>query len=112
MLWLAQKKCYKIHAECRGMVAAVKTLREWSYGGIAVLIHNLTTRWGWVVSFMPWLLYLQRKSPWYSLNRSLNGPQWWYWCFESRKISYNLLRMNQFASVVQLKPSPNPGCRK
>jgi len=28
----------------------------------------------WRYSFMPWLLYPQGKSPWYPLNRRLDGP--------------------------------------
>jgi hypothetical protein len=28
-----------------------------------------------VVSFTPWPLYPQGKSPWYPLNRRLGGPQ-------------------------------------
>jgi hypothetical protein len=38
---------------------------------------DLGTRWKWVVSFMPWLLYPQRQSPWYPLDRRLGGPQSW-----------------------------------
>jgi len=29
----------------------------WVSGGIAPHILNLSTRWSWVVSFTPWLLY-------------------------------------------------------
>jgi hypothetical protein len=28
-----------------------------------------------MVSFTPWLLYPQRKSPWYPSDRKLGGPQ-------------------------------------
>jgi hypothetical protein len=35
----------------------------------------LSTRWRWMVSFMPRPLYSQGKSPWYSLDRRLYGPQ-------------------------------------
>jgi hypothetical protein len=31
--------------------------------GISVFIHNLNTRWGWLVSAMPQLLYLQERAP-------------------------------------------------
>jgi len=48
----------------------MKTLREWRYSSTH---FNLGTIWRWVVSLMPWLLYPQRKRPWYSLNRG--GPQ-------------------------------------
>jgi hypothetical protein len=43
--------------------------------GTAPRILNLGTRWRWVVSFTPWPLYPQRKSPWYPLNRRLGGTQ-------------------------------------
>jgi hypothetical protein len=38
-------------------------------------ILNLSIRLRWVVSFMPWPLYPWGKSPLYSLNRRLGGPQ-------------------------------------
>jgi hypothetical protein len=44
-------------------------------GGITPLILDLGTRWRWVVSFTPCLLYPQGKSPWYPLGRRLGGPQ-------------------------------------
>jgi hypothetical protein len=47
----------------------------WRSGGIAPHILDLGTRWGWVVSFKPQLLYPQGKSPWYPLDRRLGGPQ-------------------------------------
>jgi hypothetical protein len=36
---------------------------------------DLSTRWRWVVSLTPRPLYLQEKSPRYSLDRRLGGPQ-------------------------------------
>jgi hypothetical protein len=42
---------------------------------IAPYTLNLGTRWRWVVSFTHWLLYPQRKSPWYPLDRRLGEPQ-------------------------------------
>jgi hypothetical protein len=33
------------------------------------------TRWRWVVRFTPRPLYPQGKSPWYTLDRRLSGPQ-------------------------------------
>jgi hypothetical protein len=36
---------------------------------------DLDTRWRWVVSFTPWPLYPQWKSPWYPVDRRLDGPQ-------------------------------------
>jgi hypothetical protein len=44
-------------------------------GGIAPHIHDLGTRWRWVVSFTPLPLYPQGNSPWYPLERRLGGPQ-------------------------------------
>jgi hypothetical protein len=38
-------------------------------------MHSLTLALDGVVSFMPWLLYPQGKSPWYPLDRRLGGPQ-------------------------------------
>jgi len=40
----------------------------WENGGIAAYILNLGTKWMSLVSFTPWLLYLQRKRLWYPLN--------------------------------------------
>jgi hypothetical protein len=47
----------------------------WRSGGITPCILDLGTRWRWVVSFTPRPLYLQGKSPWYPLDRKLDGPQ-------------------------------------
>jgi len=44
-------------------------------GGVVSRILNLTTRWRWVVNFMPRQLYSRRMSPWYPLGRRLGGPQ-------------------------------------
>jgi hypothetical protein len=49
----------------------------WENGGIAAYILNLGTKWMSVLSLTPWPLYLQRKRLWYSMNKSLHGPQWW-----------------------------------
>jgi hypothetical protein len=42
---------------------------------IAPCVLHLGTRCRWVISFTPRPLYLQRKSPWYPLDRRLDGPQ-------------------------------------
>jgi hypothetical protein len=47
----------------------------WGSEGIAPLILDLGIRWRWVVSFMPRPLYPQGKSPWYPLDRRLDGTQ-------------------------------------
>jgi hypothetical protein len=36
---------------------------------------DLGTIWRWVVSFTPWPLYPQGKSPWYPLDKRLGGSQ-------------------------------------
>jgi hypothetical protein len=41
---------------------------EWRYRSI---ILDISTRWRWVVSFMPQLLYPRRKNCWYPLYRML-----------------------------------------
>jgi hypothetical protein len=45
----------------------------WGSGGIAPRVFNLGTRLRWVVSFMPWPLYPQRKSPSYPFDRRWVG---------------------------------------
>jgi hypothetical protein len=47
-------------------------LGEWRYSSTNL---DLGTRLWWVVSFTPRPLYLQEKSPRYSLDRRLGGPQ-------------------------------------
>jgi hypothetical protein len=48
----------------------------WGKGGIAPHILDLGTRWRWMVSFTPQLLYPpQEKTTWYLLDRRLGGPQ-------------------------------------
>jgi hypothetical protein len=44
-------------------------------GGIALCIIDLGTRWRWVVSFMPWLLYPQWQGPWYLWIGGCMGPR-------------------------------------
>jgi hypothetical protein len=56
---------------------AMKTY--WGSGGIAPRIHDLGTRWRWVVSFTPRPLYTQGKSPWYPLDRRAPEPFWTQW---------------------------------
>jgi hypothetical protein len=45
---------------------------SWS---IAPRILDLATRWRWVVSFTPLPLYPQGRSPWYTLDSRVSGPQ-------------------------------------
>jgi len=44
-------------------------------GGVASHNLNLSTRWRWVVSFMPHPFYTWEKSPLSPLDRRLGGPQ-------------------------------------
>jgi hypothetical protein len=48
---------------------------NWGSAGIAPLALWPCSRWRWAVSFTPQPLYLQRKSPWYPLDRRPDGPQ-------------------------------------
>jgi hypothetical protein len=61
------------HIHCLIKHHTMKTY--WENGGIASHILDLGTRWRWVASFMPCLLYPCCKSPWYPLDRRLGGPQ-------------------------------------
>jgi hypothetical protein len=60
----------------KGNIVPIHTMR--AYKGrrnIAPLTLKLSTRWNWVVNFMPQLLYHQGKHPQYPLNRILGGSQ-------------------------------------
>jgi hypothetical protein len=49
-----------------------------AYWGLELQLHSffdLCTRSGWVVSYRPWSLYSQGKSPSYQFDRRLSGPQ-------------------------------------
>jgi hypothetical protein len=59
----------------KGKLSLYTPWRHVESGGAALLILNLSIRWRWVVSFTPWLLYPQGKSPCYPLNRRLGGSQ-------------------------------------
>jgi hypothetical protein len=47
-------------------------MEEWRY---SFIILDVGTRWRWVVSFTPQLLYPRGKSPQYPLDKRLGGPQ-------------------------------------
>jgi hypothetical protein len=51
------------------------TKTYWGSGCIPPRILDLCIRWRWVVIFTPRPIYTQGKSPWYPLDRSLDGPQ-------------------------------------
>jgi hypothetical protein len=72
--------CSDYQDKAKGKVVLCLTKRlamktYWCKGGTVPRILDLGTRWGWVVSFMPPLLYPQGKSPRYPLDRRLGGPQ-------------------------------------
>jgi hypothetical protein len=88
--------------------------RHGGSGGILLNILNRSTRWSWVVSFTPLLLYTQRCSPQYRLDMSLGwsiaGPD----ATEKRKISCPFLESNpcrlprimlQFIFYIDLRKS-------
>jgi len=49
----------------------------WRIGDIVPLTPNLGTRWRWVVSIMPQMLYSQGKCLHYPLYRRMGGPKNW-----------------------------------
>jgi hypothetical protein len=62
--------------KCKVMLnyASCYEIKQWS-GDSAPCILNLRTRWRLVVSFIPWPLHLQGKSPQYPMNSNMGGPQ-------------------------------------
>jgi hypothetical protein len=76
--------CIIISVTGKGKVVPVLFFTEyhtikahWGSESIAPHSLDLSTRWGWVVSFMPQPLYPQEKSPWYPMDRRLGGSQSW-----------------------------------
>jgi hypothetical protein len=47
----------------------------WGSGGAVPRIHNLGTRWRWMVIFSSWLLYTRLGSTLYVLDMTLGVPQ-------------------------------------
>jgi hypothetical protein len=68
------------------------------------LIIDLDTSWRWVVSLMPRPLYPQGKSPWYTLDRRLGGPQ----------NSLDDMEKRKFLALLglELRPHDHPACRQ
>jgi hypothetical protein len=58
-------------------------------------ILDLDTRWRWVVSFTPRLLYPRGKSPRYPLDRRLGGPQ---------NRSGNYRQKKNFVTLQEIEP--------
>jgi len=54
-----------------------------------------------VVSFTPWSLYSQGKSPWYPLDRRLGGPQSWSELSGKEKYSQSQKVQVEFYKVSQ-----------
>jgi hypothetical protein len=50
----------------------MKTYKEWRY---RFTILDIGTSWRWVISFTPWLLYIQGNCFEYPLAKRLCGPQ-------------------------------------
>jgi hypothetical protein len=74
---------------------AMKTY--WGSGSIIPRIIDFGTRWRWVVSFTPRLLYPQEKIPWYPLDRRLCGSQSRSWRFTFRIIGIPVKYTCKFA---------------
>jgi hypothetical protein len=76
----------------------MKAYGEWSYTSI---IHDIGTRWRWVVSFTSQPLYLRGNGPPYPLDRRPCGPRAGLDAMEKRKI----------LSVPEVEPRPSsPYC--
>ena len=56
-------------------IHATKAYKGGGGRGIAPLILNLSTRWGWVVNLMPQKVYHREKKTRYVRNRRMSGPQ-------------------------------------
>jgi hypothetical protein len=70
-------------------------------GGMAPRILDLGTRRRWVVSFTPRPLYLQKKSPWYPLDRRLGVLIDCLDAVEKRKIPSHRRESNSWTYIVQ-----------
>jgi hypothetical protein len=70
-------------------------------GGIAPSILNLSTRWRWVVKFMPHPLYPLGKTIWYPLDGRLGKPHSQSGCHREEKDLFTLLKIE-----TQLLRSP------
>lgn len=88
-LWAYIKWCRLPRCNIQREVIPVHVIKTHSSTGIATNILNLSTKWRYVVSFMPWPLYSLGRTPWYLLLRSLSGLQRQSWCAGHQKISYS-----------------------
>jgi hypothetical protein len=76
----------------------------WGSGCIYPHFLDLGTSWRWVVSFTPWPLYTRGKSPQYSLDRRLGGPQ----SRSGRREEVKILIPNRTWTPTQQSSSPQP----
>jgi hypothetical protein len=60
-----------------------RRMGDWRYSSTVL---DLSTRWRWVVSFTPQLLYPLGKSPWYPSDRRVGDPQSRSGCCGEEKI--------------------------
>lgn len=84
-----------------GRQLCIKTEDVW-YSGVIAHIHNLDTRWRCMIDFIPQLLYPQGRSPWYQLNRRVDGPQIWPRLFRIEKNLFPCRQQNHSFSLVQV----------
>jgi hypothetical protein len=75
-----------------------------AHWGVDVQLHSffdLGTRWRWVVSFTPRLLYSQRKSSQYPLDGRLDGPKSCSGCGGGEKNSHPRRESNPRTPIVK-----------
>jgi hypothetical protein len=81
----------------------LRHMGQWRYS--CNILLDLGTRWRWVVSFTPQLLYPRGKRPRYALDRRLGGPESWSGRYGERK-TFPLFGFEPWLS--SLKPSAVP----
>ena len=75
-------------------------------GRVAWLRLDLSARWRWVCSLIPWLYHQQRPPPgWYPLNKRLGEPWSWSGHFGGKK---NLLVLPGYETLI-MQPGPYLG---
>lgn len=70
LFFMQKKKYLNKHSKestpdrCLFKASLLHAMQAWSGSrGIALLICNYSTRWGWLLNAMPWLIYPQEKAP-------------------------------------------------
>lgn len=89
------------------LVAPVHAMNTWENGALTPPSLVLSIVWRWVVSFMSHTLYSWVKSPWYPLNRRLDGHQNPSGHFREEK---NLITHTWNWTTICCLSSPQPGC--